>query len=146
MKQPCELSLAELKALGTKEFVQDFHCVTSWSKFDVHWTGVQMQRIIEHVKPLPNWQHLIQYGADGYSTNVPREDVERDNVFLAFALDGKPIPKEHGYVRLIIPHLYAWKTSKFLTKLEFSAKDKPGFWEVRGYHNHGNAWNEERYG
>lgn len=145
VEKPCELSLAELKELGTKEFVQDFHCVTSWSKLDVHWSGVSMARILNYVKPLPNWKHLIQYGADGYSTNVPREDVERDNVFLAFALDGKPIPKEHGYVRLIIPHLYTWKTSKFLTQLEFSAKDKPGFWEVRGYHNHGDAWKEERY-
>ncbi|MDO8661526.1 MAG: molybdopterin-dependent oxidoreductase, partial [Candidatus Woesearchaeota archaeon] len=145
IEKPCELSLAELRALGTQEFVQDFHCVTSWSKLDVHWTGVSMKKLLDYVKPAQNWKHLIQYGADGYSTNVPREDVEKDTVFLAFALNGKPIPKEHGYVRLIIPQLYAWKTSKFLTQLEFSSKDKPGFWEVRGYHNHGDAWKEERY-
>ena len=88
----------------------------------------------------------IPYAAkDNYSTNVPREDVERDDVFLAFELEDKPIPREHGYIRLIIPHLYAWKTSKFLTEIEFSEKDKPGFWEVRGYNNHGDAFKEERY-
>ncbi len=120
-------------------------CVTTWSKFDVHWTGIPFEKIIAYVQPDPSWKYLIQYGKDGYSTNVTREDLEQDTVFLAFALDGKPIPREHGYVRLIIPHLYAWKTSKFLTQLEFSAVDKPGFWEVRGYHNRGDAFQEERY-
>ena len=71
--------------------------------------------------------------------------MEREDVFLVYELDGKPIPQEHGYVRLVIPHLYAWKTSKFLTKLEFSKTDKLGFWEVRGYNNHGDIWKEERY-
>ena len=146
VEKPCSPSLEQLKRLGTQSYTEDFHCVTSWSKFDVRWTGIPIKAIIDLVKPKNDWKHLIQYGKDGYSTNVPREDVERKNVFLAFELDGKPIPREHGYVRLIIPHLYAWKTSKFLTRLEFSITDKPGFWEVRGYHNHGDAFKEERYG
>lgn len=145
VKKPLYLSLDNLKKLGVKNYTDDLHCVTSWSKADVKWTGIPIKKILEYVKPTPNWKHLIQYGKDDYSTNVPREDVERDNVFLAFELEGKPIPREHGYVRLIIPHLYFWKTSKFLTKLEFSEKDKPGFWEVRGYNNHGDAFKEERY-
>lgn len=140
-----ELSLEELKKLGPQAYTQDFHCVTTWSKFDVHWTGIPIKKIIELARPDPSWRHLIQWGRDGYSTNVPREDVERDDVFLVYELDGQPIPREHGYVRLIIPHLYGWKTSKFLERLEFSATDKPGFWEIRGYHNHGEVWKEERY-
>lgn len=143
-KKELKLSLEDLEKLGVKQYTEDFHCVTTWSKFDVKWTGIPFKKIIEFVKP-NKWKFLIQYGRDGYSTNVPREDVERENVFLAFELDGKPIPKEHGYVRMIIPHLYAWKTSKFLYKLEFSETDKPGFWEVRGYNNHGDAFKEERY-
>ncbi|MBI1972938.1 molybdopterin-dependent oxidoreductase [Candidatus Woesearchaeota archaeon] len=140
-----ELSLADLKKLGPQKVVQDLHCVTSWSKKDVQWTGIPIKKILNKVKPDPSWKFLIQYGADNYTTNVPREDVERDDVFLVYELDGKPIPKEHGYVRLLIPQLYAWKTSKFLIGLEFSKTDKPGFWEVRGYNNHGNAFKEERY-
>mgnify|MGYP001579983130 FL=1 len=140
-----KLSLEDLEKLGVKQYTEDFHCVTTWSKFDVKWTGIPFKKLIELVKPDNKWKFLIQYGKDGYSTNVPREDVERENVFLAFELDGKPIPKEHGYIRMIIPHLYAWKTSKFLYKLEFSEVDKPGFWEVRGYNNHGDAFKEERY-
>lgn len=140
-----ELSLNELKKLGIQHYTKDFHCVTSWSKFDVKWTGIPFKKILEFVKPLPDWKFLIQHGKDGYSTNVPREDVERDDVFLAFELNGKPISREHGCVRLIIPHLYGWKASKFLIELEFSKVDKPGFWEVRGYHNHGDAFKEERY-
>lgn len=146
VKRPLEPSLNELKKLGVQSYTKDFHCVTTWSKLDVHWTGIPFKKITEFAQPSLNWKHLIQYGADEYSTNVPREDVEQEGVFLAFELDGKPIPKEQGYVRLIIPHLYGWKASKFLTALEFSATDKPGFWEVRGYHNHGDAFKEERYG
>lgn len=145
LAQEQELSLADLKKLGPVKVVQDFNCVTSWSRKDVSWTGIPLKKIIQKVKPDPSWKFLIQYGTDNYTTNVPRKDVERDDVFLVYELDGKPIPKEHGYVRLLIPQLYAWKTSKFLAKLEFSAKDKPGFWEVRGYNNHGDAFKEERY-
>ena len=146
VEKPLELSLDDIKRLGVKEYAADFHCVTGWSKFGVKWKGVPIKKIINLAKPDPKWKHVIQYGKDNYSTNVPRIDVERDDVFLVFELDGKPIPREHGYVRSIIPHLYAWKTSKFLTELEFSKEDKPGFWEVRGYNNHGDAFKEERYG
>lgn len=143
---PVFLSFDELKKLGVKHYTEDFHCVTTWSKFDVKWSGVSLVDVIKHVKPSHEWQYLIQYGADGYSTNVTRDDVMKHTAFIAFELDGKPIPREHGGIRIIIPHLYAWKGSKFLTKLEFSKKDKPGFWEVRGYHNRGDAFKEERYG
>jgi len=146
VKYSQSFSLAQLQKLETKDFTADFHCVTTWSRLGVHWTGVPFKAVLEQVQPMPEWSYLLQHGADGYSTNVARADVEAQNVFIAFALEGKPIPKEHGYIRMIIPHLYAWKGSKFLTKLEFLTKDKPGFWETRGYHNHGDPWKEERYG
>ena len=124
----------------------DFHCVTSWSKLDVQWKGVAFGDFVKMVKPNNSWKFLIQKSMDGYTTNVPREDVEKENVILAYLLDGKPIPREHGWpLRMIIPHLYAWKGAKFLKALKFVDKDEPGFWEVRGYHNHGDAWKEERY-
>ena len=146
VEKPCELSLEELKQLGVRTYTKDFHCVTHWSKYDVVWSGIPFVQLLEYVKPKKTWKYLIQYGKDGYSTNVRREDVEQDDVFLAFALDGKPIPQEHGVIRMIIPHLYGWKGSKFLMKLEFSKVDQPGYWEQRGYHNRGRAWKEERYG
>jgi len=145
VRKELNVSLDELKKLGVQHYTKDFHCVTTWSKYDVKWTGIPFKKIIEFAQPDPNWKHVIQFGKDGYSTNAPRADIERDDAFLAFELDGKPIPREHGYVRLIIPHLYAWKTSKFLTAIEFALVDKPGYWETRGYHNRGNAMLEERY-
>ncbi len=145
VERPGKYNLMDLKKLGVLQYTKDFHCVTTWSKQDVVWSGISFLAIAEMVGAKKIWNHLIQYGSDGYSTNVPRVDVEFEDVFLAFELEGKPIPREHGYVRLIIPHLFAWKTSKFLIRLEFSIVDKPGFWEVRGYHNRGNAFLEERY-
>lgn len=145
VNNPGSYSLEDLKKLGVENYSIDFHCVTSWSKLDSKWTGIPWSKIEKFLQPKSNWNHLIQYGKDGYSTNVPKEDLRRENVFLAFEFEGKPIPKEHGYIRLIIPHLYAWKTSKFLTKFTFVEKDIPGFWEVRGYNNHGDAFKEERY-
>ena len=122
-------------------------CVTHWSQLDIHWKGVQWSELVKIVKPKPNWTHLIQESGDGYSTNVPREDLERGNVVLVYELDGKPIPREHGWpMRIMIPHLYGWKSAKFLKGLRFQDHDTPGFWEVRGYHNHGDALKEERYG
>ena len=125
----------------------DFHCVTKWSKFDVKWKGVLFRDFVKIVKPRENWKYLVQEGMDGYTTNVARGDLERENVLLAYELEGKPLPKEHGGpLRMIIPHLYAWKGSKFLNGVKFLEEDQQGFWELRGYHNRGDAFKEERYG
>ncbi len=143
-----ELSFTYNKILKmpATNLTEDFHCVTSWSKFDVKWKGVSFKDFVKIVKPKDNWKYLIQYGTDGYSTNVPREDLEKNNVIIAYELEGKPISQEHGWpMRMIIPQLYAWKGSKFLNALKFVDKDEPGFWEVRGYNNHGDIWKEERY-
>jgi len=143
---PVNLTFADLQNLPRTDITADFHCVTRWSKFDVKWSGVAWKDIEELVKPKPEAKFIIEYGSDSYSTNVPLEDMRKENVIVAYALYGEPIPKEHGGpVRIIVPHLYAWKGSKFLKRIEFLAADRPGFWEVRGYHNHGDPWTEERY-
>lgn len=144
--KPVTLSLSQIKEMPATDLSADFHCVTRWSKFDVKWKGVAWSEIEKLVSPQSEAKYIIQYGLDGYTTNVPLEDMRKPNVILAYELYGRPLPKEHGApIRMIIPHLYGWKGSKFLTGIEFVAEDAPGFWEVRGYHNHGDPWTEERY-
>lgn len=134
------------KKLPRSEQVSDFHCVTRWSKFDLSWGGVRWSDFIEVVKLLPTAKHVLLASGDGYTTNVPLEELAKEGVLLADTLDGQPLPQEHGGpLRLIVPHLYGWKSAKFLRKIRFAAEDQPGFWEVRGYHNHADPWKEERY-
>jgi len=141
-----EFSYQDILKMPVSGLAADFHCVTSWTQQDVKWKGVLLKDFLKSVKPKPAWKFLIQESADEYSTNVPREDLEKDNVLLAYELEGKPLPREHGWpMRIIIPHLYGWKSAKFLRGLKFSDKDEPGFWEVRGYHNRGRVEEEERY-
>lgn len=141
-----KFSYADILKMPSTSLTADFHCVTHWSKLDVRWKGILFRDFLNVVKPKTNWKFLIQESTDGYATNVPREDLEKKNVLLAYELEGKPLPREHGWpIRLIIPHLYAWKGAKFLKALKFADKDEPGFWEVRGYHNHGDALKQERY-
>jgi DMSO/TMAO reductase YedYZ molybdopterin-dependent catalytic subunit len=146
VKTPFSLSWAEFRALPRASQVSDFHCVTTWSKFDVSWGGVPFRAIAEQVGVKPEARFVIAQGAEGYTTNIPLEDCLREDVLLADELDGQPLPLEHGGpVRLIVPHLYAWKSAKFLSGLRFSAVDEPGFWETRGYHNYADPWREQRY-
>lgn len=142
-----ELAYDNILGMPATALTADFSCVTHWTKLDVKWKGVAFKDFVKFVKPKDNWRFLIQESADGYTTNVPREDLELENVLLAYELEGKPLSREHGWpLRLIIPHLYGWKGAKFLKALKFTDKDEPGFWETRGYHNHGDAWKQERYG
>lgn len=144
---PMDLTWQEFTALPKAEQISDFHCVTTWSKYDVHWTGVKFSTLLERVQPKPEATHLIQECNDGYTTNLPLSELQGDDVLLAYELEGQPLPIEHGGpMRMIVPHLYAWKSSKFLTRLTFQSHDTKGFWEVRGYHNHADPWKEERYG
>lgn len=141
-----EFTYADILKMPSTFLTADLHCVTHWSKLDVKWKGVSFKDFIKIVKPKDTWKFLIQESADGYTTNIPREDLEQKNVLLAYELESNQLPREHGWpLRMIIPHLYAWKGAKFLKALKFSDKDEPGFWEVRGYHNHGDAWKQERY-
>jgi DMSO/TMAO reductase YedYZ molybdopterin-dependent catalytic subunit len=147
VERPLDLSWAEFTALPKAGQVSDFHCVTTWSKYDVRWSGVKFSTLVERVRPRPQVSHLIQECGDGYTTNVPLSELLGDDVLLAYELEGAPLPIEHGGpMRMIVPQLYAWKSAKFLVRLVFQAHDTKGFWEVRGYHNHADPWKEERYG
>ena len=147
VNNPIEFTYQELLDLPKTNLTADFHCVTRWSKYDIKWGGVAWQDLVELVKPQESAKYVIQYSLDNYSTNVPLSDLTgQKNIILAYELDGKPLPREHGApARMIIPHLYGWKGAKFLHKLSFKSEDEPGFWETRGYHNHGDIWTEERY-
>ncbi len=128
------------------EDVSDFHCVTTWSKYDCRWSGVAFFTLVDLVRPKPEARFVYFTGYDGYSTNTALEHCLDDDVLVATQFDGKPIPKEHGGpARVIIPKLYAWKGAKFVRTIEFLAEDKPGFWEVRGYSNTADPWTDDRF-
>jgi DMSO/TMAO reductase YedYZ molybdopterin-dependent catalytic subunit len=124
----------------------DFHCVTTWSKFDNVWEGVRFLDLLPHLQVQPAAQYVMAHCAYGYTTNIPFADLQRDNVLFAWRHNGADLTPEHGYpLRLVVPHLYAWKSAKWLRGIEFMAKDAPGYWEQRGYHMSGDPWREQRY-
>lgn len=129
------------------EVLNDIHCVTTWSRYDNRWRGVAMRTLLDQVKPLPSAKYLMVKSYDGYSTNIPLADVDREDVFLAHTWQDQPLDREHGGpVRLVVPHLYFWKSAKWIRHVTFMDRDQPGYWEARGYHMRGNPWKEERYG
>ncbi|HLB07754.1 MAG TPA: sulfite oxidase-like oxidoreductase [Alphaproteobacteria bacterium] len=147
VERPLSWSWAEFKAQPQVEIVSDIHCVTAWSRLDNRWAGVAARHMIESAKPKPDSRHVILHSLDGYTTNVPLPVFAGEDVLLAHAWEGEPLAPEHGGpVRVVIPRLYFWKSAKWLARIEFVAQDAPGFWEVRGYHNEGDPWQEERYG
>jgi DMSO/TMAO reductase YedYZ molybdopterin-dependent catalytic subunit len=124
----------------------DIHCVTTWSRYDNSWVGVPMRALLAAAKPLASANYLMIKGFDGYATNIPLADVDRDDVFLAHTWQDKPLSREHGGpVRLVVPHLYFWKSAKWIRHITFMDRDQPGYWEARGYHMRGDPWKEERY-
>jgi DMSO/TMAO reductase YedYZ molybdopterin-dependent catalytic subunit len=126
--------------------VSDIHCVTAWSRFDNAWTGVHVAHLLEVVRPKPEAMHCVFHSHDGYTTNVRLDRFADDDVLLAHSWQGKPLPREHGGpMRAVIPKWYFWKSAKWVKRIEFLAADRPGFWEVRGYHNEADPWREERY-
>jgi len=144
--EPFELTWDELMALPRVQLTSDFHCVTTWSRFDNAWEGVHVREILQRAKLLPEAKFVTAHSFTGYTTNMPLADLDDDDVLIAFTHDGEQIEPDHGGpVRLIMPKLYAYKSAKWLSGLEFMEKDRPGFWEVRGYHNHADPWKEERY-
>ncbi len=146
VEQPKTLNWAEFNALPQVEDVSDFHCVTTWSKYDCRWSGVAFTTLYELVHPQPEAKFVYFTGYDGYSTNVALEACLDDDVLLATHFNGEPLPREHGGpARVIIPKLYAWKGAKFVRGITFLQEDKLGFWEVRGYSNSADPWKEERY-
>jgi DMSO/TMAO reductase YedYZ molybdopterin-dependent catalytic subunit len=140
------LTWADLQGLPQQEFTADFHCVTHWSKLDVVWGGVSVLDVMAQVAIAPTATHIMQHCDGGYSTNLPLGDFLRTENFLAHTLNGEPLPIDHGGpVRSVVPHLYAWKSAKWISGLELLPADAPGFWERNGYHKRGNPWDEERY-
>jgi DMSO/TMAO reductase YedYZ molybdopterin-dependent catalytic subunit len=147
VENPKSFTWEEFNSLPQFEDVSDFHCVTTWSKFDVRWGGVAFFTLSEIVRPKPEAKHVLFGSYDDYTTNVRIEDVMDDDALIASKYDGQPLPREHGGpVRVVIPKLYGWKSAKFVRSIEFSAEDKPGFWEVRGYSNTADPWTEDRFG
>jgi DMSO/TMAO reductase YedYZ molybdopterin-dependent catalytic subunit len=142
--QPRRWTWEEFLALPRETFTVDIHCVTKWSKLDTEWEGVSLDTLfagIEH-----SASYLIAHCDGGYTTNLPLEDVTDGKAWIAFQYDDEPLPAEHGGpARLLVPHLYFWKSAKWVRKLELSDEDKPGFWEELGYHNYGDPWQEQRY-
>lgn len=127
--------------------VSDIHCVTQWSRYDNRWDGVSTRHVVEVVRPRPETTDVILHGYDGYTTNVSLAAFADEDCLIAHSHDGVPLTREHGGpARLIIPRYYFWKSAKWVKRIEFVAADKPGFWEVRGYHNVGDPWAEQRYG
>ena len=148
VENPIRLTWDEFLTLPTVRVVTDIHCVTHWSKLDTVWEGVPWSWVIETVKPKPEAKYVMAHCEYGFTANVPLEDMLRDapRVMLAYKYDDKPLEPEHGYpLRLLVPHLYFWKSAKWLRGIEFMANDKPGFWEGYGYHMHGDPWIEERF-
>jgi DMSO/TMAO reductase YedYZ molybdopterin-dependent catalytic subunit len=122
----------------------DIHCVTKWSKLDTTWEGVSLDTILEPAEPLGGY--LIAHCDGGYTTNLSLEDVTDGKAWIAFGYDGEPLAPEHGGpARLLVPHLYFWKSAKWVRRLEITDEDEPGFWESAGYHMRGDPWKEERY-
>ncbi|MEX2044389.1 MAG: sulfite oxidase-like oxidoreductase, partial [Opitutus sp.] len=143
---PTDLSWDQFNALPQIEDVSDFHCVTTWSKYDCRWRGVAFTTLYELAQPKPEARFVYFTSYDGYSTNVALEKCLDGDVLIATSFDGKPLAREHGGpARIIIPKLYAWKGAKFVNGITFLAEDKLGFWEVRGYSNTADPWTEDRY-
>lgn len=144
--RPTQWSWDEFSSLPQVDDVSDFHCVTTWSKYDCRWGGVAFTTLYELVQPKPEARFVYFTSYDGYSTNVSLAGCLDDDVLVATRFDGAPLSREHGGpARVIIPKLYAWKGAKFVNGIAFLAEDKLGFWEVRGYSNRADPWKEERY-
>ena len=140
------IDLDELKAMPSVTLTFDIHCVTKWSKFDTSWTGVRVRDLLERAGVQPGATHVMEHAEFGYTTNIPLADITTDEAIVAYAFDGKEIEPIHGGpVRVVVPHLYFWKSAKWVRSLELLDRDEPGFWERNGYHMYGNPFAEQRH-
>ena len=146
LAQPKSFDWSDFMNLPQKKFTADFHCVTRWSKLDVKWQGIQVTDFLQVIDFAPSTTHIMQHCYGEYTTNLSLEDFARPENFFAHTLNGKALSADHGGpMRLVIPHLYAWKSAKWINGLEFLDHDESGFWEINGYHKRGEPWSEERY-
>jgi DMSO/TMAO reductase YedYZ molybdopterin-dependent catalytic subunit len=136
----------ELHEVPQSEFRGDIHCVTTWSKLDTSFGGVSVDVLLDAARPNPQATHVLATSTTGYTTNLPLADVRGGQAWIVWSHEGKPLPRDHGGpVRLLVPHLYFWKSAKWVTRLTLLDHDEHGFWERNGYHDLGDPWREQRY-
>ncbi|WP_407113735.1 sulfite oxidase-like oxidoreductase [Bradyrhizobium sp. LMG 9283] len=146
IKTPVFWTFDEFAAQKQARFTSDIHCVTTWSRYDNEWEGLATRELLAACQPREDARFVVLHSYDGYTTNLALEDFAAEDALLAHSWSGQPLTEEHGGpVRLVVPHLYFWKSAKWLQAIEFLTEDAPGFWEVRGYHNRGDPWAEQRY-
>ncbi len=146
---PTTWSLRDLKKLAggdSDTYRGDIHCVTTWSKLDTSFTGISLDTLLEAAGPLPEATHVVEESTTRYRTNLPLEDVTGGTAWIVWEHEGKPLTREHGGpVRMIVPHLYFWKSAKWISRITLLDHDEPGFWELNGYHDRGDPWLEQRF-
>ena len=144
ISEPRSWTWESFRALPSERFTTDIHCVTKWSKFDTVWEGVSVDTLLEGIDSEASY--IVAFCDGDYTTNLPLEDVTDGKAWVVFAYDDRPLEPEHGGpARLLVPHLYFWKSAKWVRGLELVSEDQPGFWETYGYHLHGDPWREQRY-
>jgi DMSO/TMAO reductase YedYZ molybdopterin-dependent catalytic subunit len=142
--EPRRWTWEELRALPTETVTRDIHCVTKWSKYDTTWQGVSVDTLLDGVQTQA--RHVTAFCDGGYTTNLPLAEVTGGRAWIAFGYEGEPLDPEHGGpARLLVPHLYFWKSAKWVRGLSLHVEDEPGFWEQLGYHSLGDPWREQRY-
>jgi DMSO/TMAO reductase YedYZ molybdopterin-dependent catalytic subunit len=145
VERPYTLTWEELRSLPAVDVTHDIHCVTKWTMLDTVWRGVPVRDLFEAAGLLPGAAHVVEHAEHGYTTNVPLVDIVESGM-VAYEFGGEPLEPDHGFpARVVIPHLYFWKSAKWLRGLEVTVDDRPGFWEVNGYHNHADPFLEQRY-
>ena len=143
---PLRFTWDEFNKLPQTQETADFHCVTRWSRFDNHWEGVSAANLIARAQPKPEAKFAMIHAEHGFTANLPLEDLVRPTSLFALRHDGEPLTADHGYpLRLIVPHLYAWKSVKWVRGVELLAQDEAGFWEQNGYHMYGDPFREQRF-
>jgi DMSO/TMAO reductase YedYZ molybdopterin-dependent catalytic subunit len=146
VEKPVRLTWAEFTRLPMKEITADMHCVTRWSRFDVRWEGVAFTDVMKLAAVKPEAKYVMVHAEEDFTSNVPLEDLMLPTALFALKHNGEPLPADHGYpVRLVVPHLYAWKSVKWVRGIEFMAQDAPGFWEENGYSMYGDPFKEQRF-
>ena len=134
----------QFQALPTETVTKDIHCVTHWSKLGTTWRGVSVDTLLEGIDT--SAEYVVEFADGGYTTNVPLDDLRDGKAWVAYEFDGEPLESEHGGpARMLVPHLYFWKSAKWVRGLAFMERDEPGFWERLGYHDRGDPWREQRY-
>lgn len=145
-RRPVTLDWAAFMALPQRTITSDIHCVTTWSRYDNDWAGVATRDLLDMVEPRDEAAFVMLHGYDGYTTNVPLADFAAADALLTHSWQGEPLTREHGGpVRAVVPHLYFWKSAKWIRAIDLLGADKLGFWEANGYHMRGDPWAEERY-